>query len=309
MVAYLNKGADKTIVIGAHYDHLGMGGSGSLDTGGPAIHNGADDNASGIAALLKIAAFVKNVDHPFKNNFLFIAFSGEEKGLFGSKYYAANPTIEIEDINFMFNMDMVGRLNKDKSLAIYGVGTSPMWKEIMDATPNAFVITTAESGVGPSDHTSFYLKDIPVLHFFTGQHKHYHKPTDDSDKINFGGIVEVANYMIGLIMKLDAKSKLKFTKTKDEDTRKAAAFKVTLGVMPDYVYQGKGMRIDSVIGGRVGDKAGLEDGDIVIKIGDVEVEDIYKYMEGLAKFKKGDKAKVTVLRGKKEKKVTKEVTF
>ena len=110
-------------------------------------------------------------------------------------------------------------------------------------------------------------------------------------------------------MKLDAKDKLAFTKTKDEDTRKAAAFKVPLGVMPDYVYQGKGMRIDSVIGGRVGDKAGLEDGDIVIQIGDVEVDDIYKYMEGLAKFKKGEKAKVTVLRGKKMKKVTKEVTF
>ena len=309
VVAFLDKGADKTIVIGAHYDHLGMGGSGSLDAGEPAIHNGADDNASGIAALLKIAKHVKNTDYPFKNNFLFIAFSGEEKGLFGSKYYAANPTIDIKGINFMFNMDMVGMLNKDKSLAIYGVGTSPIWKEIINATTNDFVITTAESGVGPSDHTSFYLKDIPVLHFFTGQHKHYHKTTDDSDKVNFGGIVEVANFMIQLIMKLDDKTKLTFTKTKDEDTRKAAAFKVTLGVMPDYVYQGKGMRIDSVIGGRVADKGGLQDGDIVIKIGDVEVSDIYKYMEGLAKFKKGEKAKVTVLRGKKKKKVTKEVIF
>ena len=309
VVAFIDKGADKTIVIGAHYDHLGMGGSSSLDTGEPAVHNGADDNASGIAALLKIADYVKNVDHPFKNNFLFIAFSGEEKGLFGSKYYAANPTIDIKSINFMFNMDMVGMLNKEKSLAVYGVGTSPIWKEIINATPNDFAITTAESGVGPSDHTSFYLKDIPVLHFFTGNHKHYHKPTDDSDKVNFGGIVEVANFMTALIMKLDDKDKLAFTKTKDEDTRKAAAFKVTLGVMPDYVYQGKGMRIDSVIGGRVGDKAGLEDGDIVIQIGDVKVDDIYKYMEGLAKFKKGEKAKVTVLRGKKKKKVTKEVTF
>ena len=309
VVAFVNKGADKTIVIGAHYDHLGMGGSGSLDTGEPAVHNGADDNASGIAALLKIANFVKNTDHPFKNNFLFIAFSGEEKGLFGSKYYTANPTIDINSINFMFNMDMVGMLNKEKSLAVYGTGTSPIWKEIIEATPNDFKITTAESGVGPSDHTSFYLKDIPVLHFFTGQHQHYHKPTDDSDIVNFGGIVEVSNFMIDLIMKLDDKNKLAFTKTKDEDTRKAAAFKVTLGVMPDYVYQGKGMRIDSVIGGRVADKGGLKDGDIVIQIGDVEVSDIYKYMEGLAKFKKGEKAKVTVLRGKKQKKVTKEVTF
>jgi len=309
VVAFLDNGAKKTIVIGAHYDHLGMGGSSSLSGGEPAIHNGADDNASGIAALLKMAKHLKNLDHSFKNNFLFIAFSGEEKGLFGSKYYAANPTIDIKSINFMFNMDMVGMLNKDKSLAIYGVGTSPIWKKTIEGTTNDFKITTAESGVGPSDHTSFYLKDIPVLHFFTGQHKHYHKSTDDSDKINFGGIAEVANYMLELILKLDDKSKLAFTKTKDEDTRKAAAFKVTLGVMPDYVYQGKGMRIDSVLGGRVGDKAGLEDGDIVIQIGDIEVDDIYKYMEGLAKFKKGDKAKVTVLRGKKKKKVTKEVTF
>ena len=309
VVAFLNKGSDKTIVIGAHYDHLGMGGSGSLDAGEPAIHNGADDNASGIAALLKIAKYVATVDYPFQNNFLFIAFSGEEKGLFGSKYYAENPTIDIKSVNFMFNMDMVGMLNKEKSLAVYGTGTSPIWKEIIEATPNDFKITTAESGVGPSDHTSFYLKNIPVLHFFSGQHKHYHKPTDDSDKVNFGGIAEISNYMIELIIRLDKKDKLDFTKTKDEDTRKAAAFKVTLGVMPDYVYQGKGMRIDSVLGGRVGDKAGLEDGDIVIKIGDIEVDDIYKYMEGLSKFKKGDKAKVTVLRGKKMKKVTKEVTF
>lgn len=308
VIGFLDNGAKNTVVIGGHYDHLGMGGSGSLHAGEPEIHNGADDNASGIAAMFRIAEYLKN-SNLNSNNYMFIAFSGEEKGLFGSKYFAANPTIDIESINYMFNMDMVGMLNEENVLAVQGTGTSPAWKPILERkNSQGLDIKRSESGVGPSDHTSFYLKDIPVLHFFTGQHSHYHKPSDDSEIVNFEGIVTVSDFMISLIEQADGK-KLAFTKTKDSSEKKAAAFKVTLGVMPDYVYTGKGMRVDSVIKGRVGDKGGLKDGDIIMKIGDVDVVDIYKYMEGLAKYKKGDSADVVVLRGKKKKKKTLKVTF
>ena len=308
VIGFLDNGAKNTVVIGGHYDHLGMGGSGSLHAGEPAIHNGADDNASGIAAMFRIAEYLKNANLK-SNNYMFIAFSGEEKGLFGSKYFAANPTIDIGRINYMFNMDMVGMLNEEKVLAVQGTGTSPAWKPILERkNAQGLDIKGRESGVGPSDHTSFYLKDIPVLHFFTGQHSHYHKPSDDSENLNYEGIVTVSDFMISLI-KQAAGKKLAFTKTKDSSEKKAAAFKVTLGVMPDYVYTGKGMRVDSVIKDRVGDKGGLEDGDVIMKIGDVDVEDIYKYMEGLAKFKKGDSTEVVVLRGKKLKKKTLKVTF
>ncbi len=306
VIGYIDNGAKTTVVIGGHYDHLGMGGRGSLYDGEPKIHNGADDNASGIAAMLRIAKHLKESKLK-SNNYLFIAFSGEEKGLFGSKYFAANPTIPIEEINYMFNMDMVGMLNMTRVLAVQGTGTSPMWKKVLEGkNKQALEIKGTESGVGPSDHTSFYLKDIPVLHFFSGQHSHYHKPTDDASRLNYDGIYVISEFMVSLIEKVDGE-RLVFTKTKDSEEKKAAAFKVTLGVMPDYVYNGKGMRVDSVIKGRVGDKGGLKNGDIIIKIGDIEVVDIYNYMEGLASFKKGDTAKVVVLRKNKKKKL--KVTF
>lgn len=307
VVGFMDNEADKTIVIGAHYDHLGMGTSGSLHAGEPAIHNGADDNASGIAAMMLMAEWIK-AENLKESNFLFIAFSGEEMGLFGSKYFAEHPTIDLDKVSAMINMDMVGRLNAEKVIAINGVGTSPVFKEMIANNKTADITAaTTDSGIGPSDHTSFYLKDVPVLHFFTGQHMDYHKPGDDSHLVNFVGIHEVSSYIYELVKEINGQKQLAFTKTKDEQEQKVSAFKVTLGVMPDYVYTGKGMRIDSVIEGRVADKGGLKNGDIVIKLGDVEVTDIYKYMEGLGNYEKGQKANVTVLR--KGKKVKKEVTF
>jgi hypothetical protein len=309
VVAYLDNGAATTVVIGAHFDHLGYGGFGSLYTGEPAIHNGADDNASGVAALLYLAEKLKKDQNAQKNNYLFMAFSGEELGLVGSKKWVAAPTIDLGTINYMFNMDMVGRLNEEKSLAVNGVGTSPAWVPVLESVKVGGIQTrTTTSGVGPSDHTSFYLQNIPVLHFFSGQHSHYHKPSDDSEKINFTGMLAVSDFMLAIIEKLDDSGRLAFTATKNEDDgREAAAFKVTLGVMPDYVYGGKGMRIDSVIEGRPGQVAGLQSGDVILQIGDVEVGDIYDYMDGLAKYKKGDKAPVKVKRGEKE--IVVEVTF
>lgn len=306
VVAFLDNKAENTVVIGAHYDHLGMGGEGSLYRDGEAIHNGADDNASGVAMMLHLADSLQKKDSPKKNNYLFIAFSGEEEGLLGSNYFVKNPTIDTKKITYMLNMDMVGRLNSENTLAVYGVGTSPILKQTVNANAGDLNIAENESGVGPSDHTSFYLADIPVLHFFTGQHEDYHKPTDDTEKVNFAGMEIVSNYIFNIITDLDSQPKLPFRKTKNE-SEVVPDFKVTLGVVPDYLFSGKGMRIDGISEDRPAQKAGLQKGDIVVKMGDNEVTDMMSYMVSLSKFEKGQTAKVTIDRSGELKEV--EVTF
>lgn len=293
VVGFLDKKSDKTIIIGAHFDHLGMGGSGSLHRGDSAIHNGADDNASGTAALLALAEILKHEE--LSSNVLFIAFSGEENGLWGSNYFVKNPTIELASVNYMINMDMVGRLNEEKSLAVYGVGTSPSFPSVLDpVNSDSLKIVTTESGVGPSDHTSFYLQDLPVLHFFTGQHEDYHKPGDDSDKINYEGLVKVIRYISRVIDQLDSEPKLAFTKTKDSSD--SPRFTVSMGVVPDYMYDGKGMRVDGVSEGKPAQAAGLLKGDVVVQLGDSTIYDMMSYMRALSAFQKGDSAKVVIER-------------
>lgn len=293
VVAFLDKKADKTIVIGAHFDHLGMGGQGSLHRGDSAIHNGADDNASGTAALLALAEILKHEE--LKNNILFIAFSGEENGLWGSNYFVKTPTIDLQTVNYMINMDMVGRLNEEKSLAINGVGTSPSFVPVFDQiNADSLKLVTSESGVGPSDHTSFYLQDLPVLHFFTGQHEDYHKPSDDSDKINYEGLVKVVRYISRVVTTLDNEPKLAFTKTKDSSD--SPRFTVSMGVVPDYMFDGKGMRVDGVSEGKPAQAAGLLKGDVVVQLGDSTVYDMMSYMRALSAFQKGDSTKVVIER-------------
>ncbi|MEY3648309.1 MAG: hypothetical protein RLZ13_1194 [Bacteroidota bacterium] len=293
VVAFLDKKADKTIVIGAHFDHLGMGGQGSLHRGDSAIHNGADDNASGTAALLALAKIFKY--ETLKSNILFIAFSGEENGLWGSNYFVKNPTVDLKTVNYMINMDMVGRLNPEKSLAVHGVGTSPSFPSVLDPiNADSLKLVPSESGVGPSDHTSFYLQDLPVLHFFTGQHADYHKPGDDADKINYEGLVQVVRYISRLIAGLDAEPKLAFTKTKDSSD--SPRFTVSMGVVPDYLFDGKGMRVDGVSEGKPAQAAGLMKGDIVIQLGDSTINDMMGYMRALSVFKKGDSTQVVIER-------------
>ncbi|NUO02492.1 MAG: M20/M25/M40 family metallo-hydrolase [Saprospiraceae bacterium] len=308
VVGYIDNRAKTTVVIGAHFDHLGKGEFGSRHTGEAAIHNGADDNASGVAALIYLATRLKN-SKVKKNNYLFIAFSAEELGLLGSKAYVNSANFDATTVNYMLNMDMVGRLNEDNVLVINGVGTSPVWKETLPKiTAGNLKIKTTDSGVGPSDHTSFYLKDIPAMHFFSGQHTDYHKPGDDAGLINFDGIKRIGDFMFALIESLDKSGKLAFSKTKDEEEgRQAARYKVSLGVMPDYAYDGEGMRVDDVLSGRAAEKGGLKKGDVIIEIGEMKVKDIYGYMEGLGKFNAGDKTMVKVRRG--EEVLTLEVTF
>ena len=300
VAGYIDNKAKHTVIIGAHYDHLGYGATGSRHRGEPAIHNGADDNASGVAGLLRLAQTLNGNKKARKSNYLFLAFSAEELGLIGSKIFASDSLFfDTKRANYMLNMDMIGRLNEEKALVVSGAGTSPAWKEAFGGMPTGGItLKTSDSGVGASDHTSFYLRDIPVLHFFTGQHSDYHTPADDSEKVNYEGILQIADLMTTLIEHLDGKGKLAFTKTKDEEPgRRAASFKVSLGVMPDYVYDGEGMRIDGVTEGRPGEQAGLKAGDILIGIGDMEIKTIYDYMEGLGKFEKGQKTILKVKRG------------
>lgn len=298
VIGYIDNTADNTVVIGAHFDHLGYGGDGSLHRDSiKEIHNGADDNASGVAILLDLARKLRG--NNTNNNYLFIAFSGEEMGLLGSNYFVKNPTIDTKKVSYMINMDMVGKLKKDSTLAVYGTGTSPMFKQVLKAHNTDFKLIQKESGIGPSDHTSFYLADIPVLHFFTGQHEDYHKPSDDPEKLNYEGMDKISQYLFKIISDLDDNGKLAFRKTKNESDN-APRFKVGLGVVPDYLYDGKGMRIDGVSEGKPAQKGGLQKGDIVVQLGDSTVVDMMSYMRALSVFDAGDKTQVTVLRGGKK---------
>ena len=306
VVGFLDHGAENTIVIGAHYDHLGYGGFGSLYVGDePQIHNGADDNASGVAGLLYLVKVCKQFPN---NNFLFIAFAGEERGLLGSNYFVKHSTTDLSHVNFMINMDMIGRLKPERSLAIGGVGTSPSWMPVLESLHvDSIQIVPTESGVGPSDHTSFYNEGIPVLHFFTGQHEDYHKPSDDTERINFPGMISVLHYITDVIDDLDDESKLVFQETKDSTQTARADFKVTLGVVPDYLFSGEGMRIDGLRPDRPASNAGLQKGDVVVQMGDVKVSDMMSYMEALGEFNPGQTVKVTVVRDGTR--IEKEVTF
>lgn len=307
VTGYINNGAGQTIIIGGHFDHLGYGEDhNSLWTGAPEIHNGADDNASGTAAVIELARMLKKSDLK-KNNYLFICFSGEELGLYGSKYFTEHPTINLNSANYMINSDMVGRLNESThAITVGGFGTSPTWGKVLDEKTKYINVKFDSSGIGPSDHTSFYLKNIPVLFFFTGIHPDYHKPTDDVDKINFIGELTVIKYIYHVIEETDKLGKLTFTKTR-EPKMEGTRFTVSLGIMPDYTFSGAGIKADGIIDGKVAQKAGIVAGDVIIKLGENSFSDIYSYMNVLSKYKKGDATTVTIKRGNQE--LTFNITF
>jgi Zn-dependent M28 family amino/carboxypeptidase len=299
VIGYLDNGAKQTIVIGAHYDHLGLGHDGNSLEANPKdkIHNGADDNASGTAGVIELARYYANNNRKEAYNFLFICFSGEELGLFGSKQYCEKPVIPLADVNMMINMDMIGRLEPtSKKLMVYGVGTAPEFVNMIASIKSNLNIMTDSAGVGPSDQTSFYLKDIPVLHFFTGQHSDYHKPSDDIDKVNYNGEQEVLEFIVLTISEIEKLPQLKFLKTRSAKSD-TPAFKVTLGIMPDYMFSGVGVHIDGVTEGKPAFKAGLEKGDVIVKLGEHTIKDMQSYMKALSMFKKGDTTIVKALRG------------
>lgn len=299
VIGFLDNGAKQTIVIGGHYDHLGLGHDGNSLDANPKdkIHNGADDNASGTAGVIELARYYANNNRKEAYNFLFICFSGEELGLFGSKQYCEKPVVPLVDVDVMINMDMIGRLEPtSKKLMVYGVGTAPEFVSMIAGIKSNMNVMTDSAGVGPSDQTSFYLKDIPVLHFFTGQHSDYHKPSDDADKVNVEGEKEVLEYIVKTIAEIEKLPKLKFLKTRSAKSD-TPAFKVTLGIMPDYMFSGVGVHVDGVTEGKPAFKAGLQKGDVIVKLGEHTITDMKSYMKALSMFKKGDTTKVKALRG------------
>ncbi len=302
VAGYLDNGAEYTIVIGAHYDHLGLGHDhNSLDANPEGkIHNGADDNASGTAGVIELARYFAKNGVKEQHNFLFLCFSGEELGLYGSKKYTETPTIDLSKVSFMINMDMIGRLNEEKKVVVGGVGTAPDFVPTIKNLKGDLSVKLDSAGVGPSDHTSFYLKNIPVLFFFTGQHSDYHKPTDDVEKVNFPGVKLILETAGQVIQTLDNQPKLKFQETKSKESNNVS-FKVTLGIMPDYTWEGEGVHVDGVTDGKPASKAGLLKGDIIVGLGDIQVKTIQDYMKGLSMFKKGDSTTVKVKRGTEEK--------
>ncbi|HEU4718181.1 MAG TPA: M20/M25/M40 family metallo-hydrolase [Bacteroidia bacterium] len=309
VIGYLDNGAKLTVVIGAHYDHLGLGyDHNSLDANPEGkIHNGADDNASGAAGVMELARYFTSNKEKEPFNFLFICFSGEELGLIGSKKFCDSATIDLSTVDYMINMDMIGRMNDStKTLIIYGVGTAPDWVPMIDGIQTGMHIKKDSAGIGPSDQTSFYLKNIPVLHFFTGQHEDYHKPSDDENKINYPGEKMVLQYIITIIDKTEKLDKLRFLQTKNPDVGRHK-YSVTMGVMPDYAFEGKGMRVDGVTDGKPAAIAGVKQGDVIIQLGDYPVGSTMDYMKALGNFKKGDTTKVKVKRGEQE--LSLDVTF
>lgn len=295
IIGMINNNAATTVILGAHYDHLGYGeDKNALDTG-HVIHNGADDNASGTAALIELTRLLKQ-SSPKNNNYLIINFSAEELGLFGSKYWLEHPTTNINS-NYMFNMDMVGRYDTSHKLTIGGYGTSPFWSELFKiSTDKKLILKFDSTGSGPSDHEAFYRKDIPVLFFFTGSHSDYHKATDDWEKINYDGEREIVQYIYHLIEAADKNGKLSFLKTAEPQMGRSNKFKVSLGIMPDYGFSGTGVRIDGISLGKLAEKTGLQAGDIILQLGEYKFVDVMSYMQVLGKFNKGDKTKLKILR-------------
>ncbi|WP_051408411.1 M28 family peptidase [Sediminibacterium sp. C3] len=305
IIAYINNNAANTVVLGAHYDHLGYGEDKNALDAVHEVHNGADDNASGTAALLELARKLK-LQSPKQNNYLLMHFSGEELGLMGSKYWLENPTIQTST-NYMINMDMVGRYDTARKLTIGGYGTSPVWGNTVPELAKNLAFKLDSAGTGPSDHASFYRKDIPVLFFFTGSHPDYHKASDDWEKINYKGINEIVQLVYKIVETTDTKGKIEFNKTREQQMGRSTRFTVSLGVIPDYGYTGTGMRIDGASAGKLADKIGLKAGDVLLQLGDYKFVDVNSYMQSLSKFKKGDKTRLTYKRGTEE--ITVEIEF
>lgn len=297
---------DEVIVIGAHFDHLGDGGEGSLHSGHDrAIHYGADDNASGTAGLLVLAEeMARRRDN--RRTIMFAGFNAEEEGLIGSQ--ALLRTVQLPDglkMVAMINLDMIGRLDSLK-LQVHGTGTSPGFEPMLDSLNPGLVLRYSKAGVGPSDHASFYAKGVPVLAFFTGVHMDYHKPTDTPEKVNYDGqaaIVGLVRDVVGTIDRADTAPA--FTKADaPAGMRSRAAFKVYIGTLPDYSYDGKGMRITGTSGGSPAEAAGLREGDVIVRIGDFPIANIYDYMDALARLSVGQAVQPTLVRAGKEVTVT-----
>ena len=309
VVGFIDNKSKETIVLGAHYDHLGFGedGNSMLRNDTKQIHNGADDNASGTSLLLELASqlVLKKYIH---YNYIIIAFSAEELGLIGSKYFVENHNFNAMPIKFMINMDMVGRLNDStKTLTLGGIGTSPKWSDILNKISSPHLnFKFDSSGTGPSDHSSFYRKNVPVLFYFTGLHTDYHKPSDDASKVNIKGMLNIYEHVLHLIRSSNSYT-IPFTKTREQQVNSSTRFSVSLGIMPDYSFNGTGVRIDGISEGKLASEVGLLPNDALTQSGIYSTESVEAYMKALSKFKKGDTLKLSYKRGEEFKTI--QITF
>jgi hypothetical protein len=304
----------EAVVIGAHYDHLGRGGQGSLAPREGGIHHGADDNASGVAGMLELARIFSSERARMKRTLIFIAFGGEEEGLLGSRFYVNQPVWPLGETVAMINMDMVGRM-KENRLMIGGVGTAQQWRDWIQAenkkgpASNAgslqtvsvadnFALTLNEDGYGPSDHSSFYSKQIPVLFFFTGTHDDYHKPTDTAEKINYDDERRILFFVASLLRAIDASAnRPTYTVAKSQSQGRSMGFRVYLGTIPSYAESNDGMKLDGVREDSPAAKAGLLTGDRIIKMAGREIRNVYDYTYALGEMKAGVEYDVEVMRG------------
>jgi aminopeptidase YwaD len=296
------------LVVGAHYDHLGMGGSGSgsrrPDT--HTAHSGADDNASGVAAMIELARALSAERKNLQRSIIFVAFGAEEKGLLGSKFFVNSPPVELAKIKLMVNLDMLGRMKEDNSIQLGGTGTAKEMEELINhsLSNHKILLNTFPEGLGPSDHASFYGQDIPVLFFSTGPHMDYHTPEDTPDKVNYEGMKLVSDAIYELIQR-SAKSDQKFTYTeagpKIATQRHGQQRRVSLGLMPDFTAQGiEGLRADFVTKGKAAERGGMKNGDVIVAINGLSVKNIEEYMFRLSQLEPGQTINVEVIRENKK---------
>ncbi|HKV40283.1 MAG TPA: M28 family peptidase [Blastocatellia bacterium] len=307
------------IVIGAHYDHLGLGGPESLEANPYGkIHHGADDNASGDGVLLELARALSAERSSLRRSIIFAAFSGEEEGLLGSGAYTKSPPIALTSTEAMINMDMVGRL-RERHLIIGGVATSPAWKPLLQslndeagakadgvqAVDRRFTLVLQDDGYGPSDHQSFYVHDVPVLFFFTGSQDDYHKASDTADKINNEGARQIAEFVAKLTLSIaNRPDRIAFNRVKRETKPASGGFRVYLGTVPNYSEQTEGLKLDGIRPGSPAERAGLLAGDIVVKLGTLAVKNIYDYTYALEELRAGEETEIVVRRAEKLVKLT-----
>lgn len=304
MGAIINNRSNRYLIIGAHYDHLGLGGYGSSSRRPeePAIHYGADDNASGVAGMLLLASAISKSELCDSLNFIFIAFGAEERGLLGSKFVVENMPVPIDSVVAMINLDMIGRLQSDKKIVAGGTGTAAdMEKLLNDAVLHSNLVVHHQSeGYGPSDHAAFYAAGIPVMYFSTGAHPDYHTPDDSEQKINYPGMQQVLEYVYGVVRLIASNNyQMHFTEAgprQASETRHGRG-KVSFGIMPDITATDiQGLRVQAVSPGKPAYLAGMKSGDIIVAIGGMPVSDIYEYMFRLSRIEPGATITVDIIR-------------
>ena len=303
---------NEIIVIGAHYDHLGLGGHTSMEKKYGAVHNGADDNASGTSGMLELAEKLASQKDKNRRSYLFMAFTGEELGTLGSQYFCKNPTFMLNQMAAMINLDMIGRLNKDK-LTIFGSGTAAEWMDIVKKANvgDTLNLNYDKGGYGPSDHTPFYAKDIPVLFFFTGAHTDYHKSTDDFQLINLNGEVKVLEFVYRVIQGIDQLDKRPVLTKVEGDQKQGTGkgqMKVSFGVVPDFGGDKEGLAITGAREGTPAEAAGLQEGDVIISFAGKKIKDLYDFMYALQECVPDQEVEVVFLRGQEEHRSTVKLT-